>query len=163
MATQKEIALWGAFNLGHTFKNNMQVVKMDSGSIQEPTVRHTCVQAKGFIQLPHFQTCIQDYLKYYRVDLWGCPHCGKLYWYTQEIGQVIGEQAVALRAQRNLARAQGYDIIQIPRQEFYNTVMTFDDVPDLQAYNVLQEELESNQDDYDEPDSDLDKLNNFTW
>lgn len=127
MATAKETALWGAFNLGHPFKQNMQVVKMSEDSLMVEHVRHVCVQSKGFTYLKHFETVIQDFLKYQKVDVWGCPHCGKLYWYTQEYGQVLGEQAVMLRQYKKMLEMNGYSTQVIPNQAYYNVVMQGDD------------------------------------
>lgn len=152
MASKKEIALFAAFNLGHVFKQNMQVIRMSEDSLHEEYIRHTCIQSKGFIHLTHYQTVVQDFLKYYQVDVWGCPNCGKLYWYTQEIGQVIGEQAVMLRQYKKIIEDQGYTINQIPPASFYNVIMQGNDegMNDYYSQGYLEEPLELIQDNYEQ-------------
>lgn len=164
MATQKEIALWGAYNLGHVFKQNMQVVKVPDDSIGFALIRHVCVQARGFTMLPKSETIIQDYLKYIQVHLWGCPHCGKLYWYTQLIDTLVGEQAVMLRNYKRMLNEQGYDINMIPPQTYYNIHMVSEDAPQLtnDAFNQESYDEHDETDDYAEP-SELDKFNNISW
>lgn len=175
MATKKEIALWAAFNMGHIFRQNMQVVKMNEDSIQELQIRHICLPGQGLNMLQRTETMLQDYLKYYHILLWGCPHCGKLYWYIEEVGQVLGEEAIMLRRQKKILEMNGYATQQIPNQSFYNVVMTEPDMSstilDTQnSTNWLEEDtqtiddIDDKQEDIDEDTSnELDKFNDIDW
>lgn len=171
MANKKEIALWVAFNLGHSFKQNMQVVRMSEDSLQELQIRHVCLPGSGFTMLQKNETTIQDYLKYYHVQVWGCPYCGKLYWYTEEVGQVLGDEAVMLRKQKKLLEMNGYSTQQIPNQSFYNVVMTEPDITvqgvdwgmeqdqDLSDFDTS----DANNDELEDQTNELDKLNDINW
>lgn len=159
MATQKEIALFGAFTLGCTFKSGMKTVHMPPENINEIGIKHVCLDLKGFSYLNPIETVVQDGLIYYSVRIWSCPYCGKMYWFVQEISRLFGEQAVMLKNQKKMLEMQGFDTRMIPPESYYSVLMS--DEGDLESYNVSYDTLDislENNENYQQEPVDLNNL-----
>lgn len=141
MATQKEIALFGAFSLGCTFSNGMKIVHMPPESILEQSVKHVCLGLRGFSYLTYQETIVQDHLTFYLVRVWSCPYCGKLYWHTQENQKMYGEQALMWTRQKKFIELNGFDTRMIPPESFY-AVLMYEDT-DTQGYMANYDVLDT--------------------
>lgn len=147
MATQKEIALLGAFSMGCTFKNGMKIVHMPVDDINAQTVKHVCMELRGFSFLQPIETIVQDHLTYWTVRVWSCPYCGKLYWFTSEAGRLVGEQAVIHNQQKKFMQMQGMDTRMVPPESFYSVLMTDEDDTNMNynpSFDTLDTDVSGN-------------------
>lgn len=147
MATQKEIALLGAFSIGCTFKNGMKIVHMPADDINAQTVKHVCMELRGFSFLQPIETIVQDHLTYWTVRVWSCPYCGKLYWFTSEAGRLVGEQAVIHNQQKKFMQMQGMDTRMVPPESFYSVLMTDEDDTNMNynpSFDTLDTDVSGN-------------------
>lgn len=147
MATQKEIALLGAFSMGCTFKNGMKIVHMPADDITAQTVKHVCMELRGFSFLQPIETIVQDHLTYWIVRVWSCPYCGKLYWFTSEAGRLVGEQAVIHNQQKKFMQMQGIDTRMVPPESFYSVLMTDEDDTNMNynpSFDTLDTDVSGN-------------------
>lgn len=147
MATQKEIALLGAFSMGCTFKNGMKIVHMPADDINAQTVKHVCMELRGFSFLQPIETIVQDHLTYWTVRVWSCPYCGKLYWFTSEAGRLVGEQAVIHNQQKKFMQMQGMDTRMVPPESFYSVLMTDEDDTNMNynpSFDTLDTDVSGN-------------------
>lgn len=147
MATQKEIALLGAFSMGCTFKNGMKIVHMPADDINAQTVKHVCMELRGFSFLQPIETIVQDHLTYWIVRVWSCPYCGKLYWFTSEAGRLAGEQAVIHNQQKKFMQMQGIDTRMVPPESFYSVLMTDEDNTNMNynpSFDTLDTDVSGN-------------------
>lgn len=142
MATQKEIALLGAFSMGCTFKNGMKIVHMPADDINAQTVKHVCMELRGFSFLQPIETIVQDHLTYWIVRVWSCPYCGKLYWFTSEAGRLFGEQAIIHNQQKKFMQMRGMDTRMVPPESFYAVLMTDEDDTNMN-YNPSFDSLDT--------------------
>ena len=147
MATQKEIALLGAFSMGCTFKNGMKIVHMPTDDINAQTVKHVCMELRGFSFLQPIETIVQDHLTYWIVRVWSCPYCGKLYWFTSEAGRLVGEHAVIHNQQKKFMQMQGIDTRMVPPESFYSVLMTDEDDTNMNynpSFDTLDTDVSGN-------------------
>lgn len=123
MASEKAIALFGAYQLHHPFKVGMKITKMPMDAVGKQRIRHICLEGRGLSYLYPKTTTLRDKTTFHQVTIWGCPYCGRFYYHTERVGELYGEPLLQWKQQAKVLTMQGRPTDTIPNESFYAQYM----------------------------------------